>query len=828
MMLSARWYKIINDLWCNKLRTVLIVLSIAIGLFGVGTIVSTRSILSSEMARAFAAANPSHGIITTLEPFEQDFVQVIKNMPQVADVDARRMLEVRADVGNGERITLRLFAVQDFDHMRVDIVRPISGEWPPEEGEILLERSAIPLMNAVVGDTISVETSSEQKRDLYLTGVAHDIVQIPAHFDSTPYGYIHMDTVTWLGEPYGLNELHIIAAEEACNSIIQPGTDPGQIGLSCPTTDEAKARQVINEVKAKAEKSGLTIPISLSAQPGQLPLDDILQAILTLMAVLGVLSLGLSAFLIINTVTALLGQQKRQIGVMKALGASSNQLLGMYLIMVIGYGLMALLLAIPLSITGARGLSSFLAGLFNFDLGEVAAPGKSVILQVVIGLLVPVLASLYPFLSNLRVPAAEVIHDFGTAGSGNKLGWFDRLLSGRNLWFARRRPARSWLLSLRNTFRRRGRLVLTLLTLTMAGAIFISVFSIEASLENTLDDMLGWWQFDTMVSLERPYRTKRLAQKAAEVIGVEATEGWLQFPAYRRRPDGSEGDVIMLFAIEPDSRLTPSPPVVVGRSLKADDESVIVLNSIVRRKEPDVGLGDEIILKVDGRERPFTVIGFCYGVMFPMAYAPYDAVSYISNDRGLATTALIKLVPPDEDLTDLPGYVNATTELLEKHFKRSGIPVSSIQTILEERAEAESSFNIIITLLLLMAGLLALVGGLGLMGTMSINVLERTREIGILRAIGARNRGVSAVFIREGVAIGLLSWLLALPFAFPLGRFLSHIVGIPLTGSSLIYSYSYTGVWMWLILVVFLSALASFVPARNASRLTVREVLAYE
>ena len=73
-------------------------------------------------------------------------------------------------------------------------------------------------------------------------------------------------------------------------------------------------------------------------------------------------------------------------------------------------------------------------------------PATAVILQVAIGLLVPVLASLYPFLSNLRVAAADAMSDLGMASAKSEPGWFDRLLSGANLWFARRVLARPWLL----------------------------------------------------------------------------------------------------------------------------------------------------------------------------------------------------------------------------------------------------------------------------------------------------------------------------------------------------------------------------------------------
>ncbi len=139
-----------------------------------------------------------------------------------------------------------------------------------------------------------------------------------------------------------------------------------------------------------------------------------------------------------------------------------------------------------------------------------------------------------------------------------------------------------------------------------------------------------------------------------------------------------------------------------------------------------------------------------------------------------------------------------------------------------------SNFSILIILLLIMAFLLALVGGLGLMGTMSINVIERTREIGVLRALGASNRSVSWVFIREGVMIGIISWLLGCIAAVPLSRVICQGLGAVLLGVPLSYRFSFEGTWMWLFLVILLSFLASFIPAQNASRLTVREVLAYE
>lgn len=800
-MLGSRWHKVLNDLWSNKTRTALIVLSIAVGLFAVGTIVSARAILSTGMTESFAAINPSSGTVRTDELFQDDFVRAVRGMRDVAEADARQAIDVRVKTGAGEWTNLRVFAIEDYDDIRVNKVRPESGAWPPPENEILIERMALPLLDARVGDTLLVETPNEKQRAMHIAGLAHDPAQLPAQIDGSPYGYISFETLDWLGEERGFNELYVVAKN---------------------SDNQAFAQQVVNEVKDKAEDNDLTIPMTTTAEPGQLPLDDILQAILLLMGVLGVLSLFLSAFLIINTVSALLTQQKRQIGVMKAVGASTAQIMGMYLGMVMIYGLAALMLSIPLSILGSRGLSRFMAAMFNFDLLDLSVPPQAILLQIVVGLLVPVLASLYPFVANLRVTAVEAMSSYRLGRGRFGAGLIDRLLSGARLWFARRVLLRPLLLSLRNIFRSKGRLVLTLITLTLGGATFIGVFSVNATLGQTMDSLLQLYQFDSIIVFSRPYRLKKIDQEAQQVPGVVQTGVYYQLPIRRVRPDGTESQSIFLIAFQVGSDLIGRPPIAQGRWLLPDDENAIVVDAILLKDEPDIKLGDQIILTIQGRERPFQVVGFSLGIIAPIAYANYPYLVQITDEVGQTSAAVVATERHD------PAFVDQTNVALETYLEQAGLQVSNVFSISTEREEGEAFFGIIISLLLVMALLLALVGGLGLMGTMSINVLERTREIGVLRAIGASNRSVAWVFIREGVAIGLLSWLLGVGLAFPLGKGLSDAVGLSIMGVVQPFAYSITGVWLWLVLVVILSALASFLPARNASRLTVREVLAYE
>jgi putative ABC transport system permease protein len=802
-MLRARWYKVIHDLFGNKTRTVLIVLSMAVGLFAIGIILSARSILSDGLARSFAAIHPSSGTVRTIEPFDEDFLQSVRSMPEVQEADARRNISARVEVAPGEWKNISLFVIADYDNIRVNKVTSQSGVWPPPEREILIERAALTVIDAHVGDVIRIKLPNDTQRAMRIAGAAYDPAQLPAQLDGTPYGYISFDTLEWLGEPYGFNELYVIA------------THP---------EDKVWAQNVVNLVKDKAEKSGYTIPLSMTAEPGQLPMDDILQGILLLMGSLGILSLFLSVFLVVNTVSALLAQQKRQIAVMKAIGGGSLQILGMYLVMVICYGVLALLIAVPLGTVGARALSETLATFFNFNLPTIETPPETMLTQIVIGLVLPVLASVFPFLSSLRISAAEAMSSY-TIGRGRfGKNWIDQLLSGSNLWFTRKFSIRPILLSIRNTFRSKGRLSLTLITLTLASATFVSVFNVRASLSSTVDDMIKWFNFDIMLTFDRSYRSEKVEQEALKVPGIAQTDVWLQLPVRRVRPDGSESGMMYMFAPHvDDSALIRSPALSEGRWLTPEDDNAVLVPSALFQDEPDLGIGKEIVLKIYGKEESFKIVGTFVGTPFaPVIYANYNYLSRVANRVGEADALLVRTYMHDAT------SVEAESEALEKHFEDIGLRVSTVSTLPNEKAEAEASFDVLVVLLLVMAILLALVGGLGLMGTMSINVLERTREIGVLRAIGAPNRGVAQVFILEGITIGLMSWVMGSLLAIPMSQGLNQAVGGAIMGTPLTYSYSMPGLGLWLVVVVILSGLASFIPARNASRLTVREVLAYE
>ncbi len=795
-MLNPRWRKVIRDLWGNKTRTLLVVMSIAVGVFAVGVIVSTQILLSTDLSTSYAATNPSSAIMS-VSPFNDDLVETVRRMPGVLEAEGRHSVSVRLQVGPNEWRTLNLDAIQKFSDQRLNIVAPVSGAWPPPDKTVLIERASLGLTNAKVGDTVTVELTDGRQLGLKIVGTAHDLNKPPAAFTGQPYGYINYDTMEWLGFGRLHDELRVL---------VENGTDKKVV--------EETSRQV----SQKIEKGGRSVFFTWIPTPGKHPADDAVQPMLLILGVLGTLSLFLSGFLVVNTISALLTQQTRQIGIMKAVGAQTRQIMGLYLGMVVVFSLLALLVAIPLGALGAFAFIGYLAGLINFDVQGWRIPLPSLLLQIGVGLVVPLAASLWPILSGARVTVREALNSTGIGEGRFGHSWVDRLVESV------RGFSRPTLISLRNTFRRKARLALTLFTLTLGGAVFIAVLSVHASLLNTLDDFFAYWRYDIGLNFSRAYRTEQITREALSVPGVVEAETFAFARAAHVHADGKEARPITVLGVPPDTRII-QPKLQRGRWLLPDDENAIVVNATVLDPEndPDIQLGDEVTFKVEGRDTTWRVVGVVQAVLQgPLMYAPRGYLERVTNSVGRAGS--VQIVTEQHSL----AYQTQMGESLKQHFKDAGMNVSGTQTIGSIRQQIEYQFNILVVFLAFMAVLLAVVGGLGLMGTMSINVLERTREIGVMRAIGAGDGAVLRVFLVEGVFVGLLSWGLGALAALPISQLLSQAVGMAFLRAPLSYEFSTQGALLWLGLVLILASAASLLPSWHAARLTVRDVLAYE
>ncbi|HEU4772317.1 MAG TPA: ABC transporter permease [Candidatus Udaeobacter sp.] len=357
----------------------------------------------------------------------------------------------------------------------------------------------------------------------------------------------------------------------------------------------------------------------------------------------------------------------------------------------------------------------------------------------------------------------------------------------------------------------------------MGGAIFIAVFNVRITLHDYIGQIGNYFVADVSLDFDQPYRLNDIKQKVMGVQGIQAVEGWQFVSGELLDQNGEVLENINMFGPPADSDLI-QPILVEGRWIRADDVYKMAVSEGAKKYFPNLQPGDRLNLKIEGRKEIWQVVGVFKFVDREgvLAYAPYE---YVSHMNDLANRSYsFRLVT---DRHDRP-YQNAKAEELDRYFRKLGYKVRVAQAGRASLDTAVESLDTLVVFLLIMAVLTAIVGSMGLTGTMGMNVLERTREIGIMRAIGADDRAVMRTVIAEGVFIGVISFAMAIILSIPFTYLLSTIVSLAVFQSPIDVVFTYSGYAIWLGLVLVLSALASILPARNAARLTIREVLAYE
>ena len=121
-----RWNKVLADLWDNKTRTLLVVASIAVGVFAIGTIITAYMILSEDIHVSYAAVNPANIEIMT-DPFDDDFLSSVKEIPGVAEVEGRHNLSVSVIQDGEPQQNLDLIAVKDFEKSKINMRDRVEG-----------------------------------------------------------------------------------------------------------------------------------------------------------------------------------------------------------------------------------------------------------------------------------------------------------------------------------------------------------------------------------------------------------------------------------------------------------------------------------------------------------------------------------------------------------------------------------------------------------------------------------------------------------------------------------------------------------------------------
>jgi putative ABC transport system permease protein len=423
----------------------------------------------------------------------------------------------------------------------------------------------------------------------------------------------------------------------------------------------------------------------------------------------------------------------------------------------------------------------------------------------------------------------EAIDTYGLgADFGNS--WFDLWIEKFSGLFL----SSLFAVSLGNMFRRKGRLALTLFVLVTAGVMFLVVMSLISSTNLTLDNEQARRAYDVRIGFANNQSADTIIPLLQAEAEVTETELWYSRNATLLREgerlEDSAGLGAQLIGIPSDTDMY-RPVIIQGRWLVPGDDGRMIVISQETAEKNELQIGDKVNLDLgELGEFSWVLIGtyrVVYGGGFVVEpiYAPIKAVEDVAGVTEEGTQVLIRA----NNVTNLSN-ATALAERLNDQLKANDIELdfytSSIS--LEERDYVDNQFASVISTLLGLAMISASVGAIGLTGALAISVVERTREIGVMRAIGARAGKIASLFLMEGTLQGLISWLIAIPIAYLLSQPLARLLGQRMLELDLDYAFNLPAIFVWLFIVMFFSFLASIWPAYLAAKAKVRENLSYQ
>ena len=779
--------KVLRDLWLHRSRTLLVLLAIAVGIVGAGSVLDTWALLRVVVDRGYRQTLPASATIVT-DSIDDALLGRVRAMPAIAAAEARRTVNLQALVQGSWRPVL-VFAMPDFASSRIGLVARAAGQFPPPDGAIAIEHSSLDLAGAGVGDTILVRYGDHVPVRIAVSGIARDGGLAPGWMEHIIYAFTTPATLAAAGAPSGLSEL--------------------QVRVRDTTLGQEAVRRIAFDVKRVVESTGRTVRDVSVPVPFRHIHADQMNSLLLTQAGFGILALLLSAILVVNLITAMLTGQVREIGIMKTLGASPGQLAAMYIVLALSLGILASAIALPVSALIGRRYAEFSAGMLNFEIGTAAIPAWAWIVQVLTGALLPVLAAAIPVLRGCRIAVGDALRGNGQGAAPTRVIRLGGL-------------ARPILLGLRNAFRRRQRMALTLLTLATGGAVYLGALNLRASIRAGVGDMFDAMHYDVALRFARPYPAERIENLLRSVDRVRQVEAFGGGSGAVVHADGTFGNRFGITAPDPATRLRDHP-IKAGRWLNDADTNALVVGEMFLEDEPSARLGGMVTLLIDGQTTRWTIVGIVAGQSraTQTVYATRAGWGAVRHEPGVDRAVVAASV-------NGPIALGELRRALEQKLRDEGIELSGSGTVAESRAVMEDHLLMVAGFLLIMSQVMIVVGGLGLASTMSIAVLERTRESGILRAIGARHGAIHAIIQAEGLTIALASFVLALPLSLPMSLVLGNAFGAVMFRMPLRFVPDGGALVLWLAVSVGVSLLACAWPAYRATRVPAARALAWE
>jgi putative ABC transport system permease protein len=789
--MSMALKKAFSDLRSAPGRTLLVIVALAIGLWGVGGILVSYTILSRDLNENFTATRPPHAVLTSKD-FARLDLAALWSRPGIESAEFRDLSMQRIEVYPNDWIPLWLFGVGDFNRPALALLYNEQGDKVPAPGTMLIERDGRLVSSLDIGSRARVR-AGQRVREVPITGISFDPAQAPATQDHFIYAYVDKQTYAEItGEP--VNQRLILRLNN----------------VKTKKDVQAAVDGILEDFKSVGIRVASVNIQKFNEHPHQWQLNTLL----FLQGGIGLLAFLMGAVLVSQLMASILAKQVRQIGILKAIGASRRQVLNIYLAMVVALGISAGVIAIPLAVSSGYAFSYFVAGKLNFEILTQHLPVHLYVALIAASLLLPIVLSLPAILKGINVPVYDALSDYGIS-PGTTGAITDKVSAA---WMPR-----GLLLAIRNSLRQKKRLAVTVVTMALGVAIFSTGFNVRASLAGLLEDVNNSMQHDVQVVLKDPIARERAVSVFSAIKNVGRIETW----------NGGRGELqsrivattsgVGIVALPHDTDLF-RPRVSAGRWLQKSQLPEVVMNQQAMELYGNPATGSSQSLELGGHTLMVKLVGVVEELERPKIYidqAQYDAFANPHHDiNSLMFVAQEKRY----------DKVMALKRDIEAAIAPSDLNVLYVMSQAERVKVIYDHLNIILTTIVFLSLLVLVVSALGMASATGIGILERTREIGILRSIGATPRMIFQMFVAEGMITSIVSILLGLLLAWPLSRVAAVFFGKLMLGEGAVLRYAFSGEGFTITLVTTLvfGWLASRIPARRAIQIPTRDALAYE
>ncbi|HEX9416065.1 MAG TPA: ABC transporter permease [Gaiellaceae bacterium] len=844
----------------RKLRAVLTALSIVLGVAMIaGTFVLTDTINkgfhsvftgsyknTSAVITSKVAFTGDNGADQTPPSFPASVLTRVRALPDVkaaagsvTDEQTKLIDKSGKTIGSGGGAPNLAYGI-DPGLRKLNPLTLVQGHWPSGSGEVAIDKATAAKKGFAVGDQIGIETHSGVHRSR-VVGIV-ELSGVSSIGGATIAAFDLRTAQDLLGKQHGLDVIRVEAKPDVPASRLLSEIRP----LLPPT---AQVRDAAAQAKEDAKSvNGFT--------------SFLQKALLAF----GGIALFVGGFVITNTLSITVAQRTREFATLRTIGATRRQILRSVLLEALVIGAFASLLGLAVGFGLAKGLSAAFTAV-GLDLpkaGTVFAP-RTVIVSLLVGTLVTVLASFRPARRATRVPPIAAVREgsvlppgrlarfgppagIGVLALGTALvcyGAFVHHISvaqhliamgfgcvlmfvGMSIfapkvvrplasvlgWPGRRVGGVAGELAVDNARRNPARTASTAAALMIALALvtFVTVFAqgLRSGFEGAVDNL-----FRTDYALA----TSNFAPlSAAAADRVAATPGIQTISSVRAGSGRIFGKTVNVSAVDKGMskvlhvewyRGSPAVPARLGQDGAFVDKSYA--------KDHGLSLGSPLALETPtGRILHLRLKGIFTP---PQGGSPFGTVT-ISTGTFDANYA-----NPENQLTLIRivgGVSAANTAKLER--AAAAFPDAKIETQAQFKHEQEKFIFNLLNLLYVLLGLSVIISLFGIVNTLVLSVFERTRELGMLRAVGMTRRQVRRMIRHESVVTSLIGGALGIG----LGVFLGFLISQALKGNGVVFALPYGRLLVFVLVTVLIGIVAAVLPARRAARLNVLSALQYE